>query len=191
MPAKKKAAAAKKPSAPSQFATPDGGPWGAVFLPRARGEHRYWLVKSEPSAFSWFDLLAAPSRTTHWDGVRNFAARNFLRDGMHQGDQVFFYHSGAEPPAIVGICEVVRGAYPDPTAFDPKHHGYDEKSSRAAPTWYAVDLRAVSPLAMPVTLPMMKGTRALAQMALIRTGRLSVIPVTSAEWDAILVLGRA
>jgi predicted RNA-binding protein with PUA-like domain len=147
-------------------------------------------VKSEPEAFSWHDLVAISDRTTHWDGVRNHAARNFLRDGMKHGDQVFFYHSSASPPAIVGICEVVREAYPDLTAFDPAHAGFDPDSSPAKPTWYMVDLRAVEALAKPVTLPMIKRAKALAQMALLRVGRLSVTPVTAAEWKAILALTR-
>lgn len=171
--------------------TAPAGPWAAVFAPRARGEVRCWLVKSEPEVFSWHDLLAAPRRTTGWDGVRNHAARNFMRDGMRRGDRVFFYHSNAEPSAIVGICEVVREAYPDPTAFDRAHHGYDAKSSPDAPTWFMVDLKAVATLEKPVTLPVIKSSRALAHMALLRVGRLSVTPVTLAEWDAILALGRA
>jgi predicted RNA-binding protein with PUA-like domain len=174
----------------SRTAAPAEGPWAAVFAPRAKGERRYWLVKSEPGVFSWNDLMAAADRATHWDGVRNHAARNFLRDGMKHGDLVFFYHSSAEPAAIVGICAVVREAYPDPTAFDPAHHGFDEDSSPAKPTWYMVDLRAVEPLTSPVTLPMIKRTKALAQMALLRVGRLSVTPVTAAEWKAILELAR-
>jgi len=180
----------KGPARPSQFATPAGGPWGQCFLPRGRGERRYWLVKSEPAVFSWEDLRRAPGRTTHWDGVRNFAARNFLRDGMKKGDLVFYYHSNATPQAIHGLCEVVREGYPDHTAFDPAHDGFDGDSSPDAPTWYMVDLRAVEPLAQPVTLAAMKATKALAQMALIRTGRLSVIPVTAAEWTVVLTMAR-
>lgn len=148
-------------------------------------------MKSEPHVFSWEDLLKAPKRTTPWNGVRNFAARNFMRDGMKVGDSVFFYHSNAEPPGIVGIGEVSREAYPDPTAFDPGDHGYDEKSSPADPVWFMVDIRAVESLPRAVTLPMLKATKSLAQMALIRTGRLSVIPVTPSEWKTILSISRA
>ncbi|MBI5601602.1 MAG: EVE domain-containing protein [Gemmatimonadetes bacterium] len=155
------------------------------------GEKRYWLVKSEPETFGWADLVRAPNQTTHWDGVRNHAARNFLRDGMRHGDLVFFYHSSTEPSAIVGICEVQREAYPDHTALDPAHPGYDPDSSPAKPTWFMVDLRAVEPLPTPVTLAMIKKAKALAQMALLRIGRLSVTPVTPAEWQAILALSRA
>jgi predicted RNA-binding protein with PUA-like domain len=179
-----------KPASPSQFATKEGGPWGKCFLPRAKGERRYWLVKSEPDVFSWNDLMASTDRTTHWDGVRNHAARNFLRDAMKHGDGVFFYHSNADPSAVVGICEVVREAYPDHTAVDPAHAGYDPDSSPAKPTWFMVDLRAVEPLASPVTLPMIKRTKALVQMALLRVGRLSVTPVTDREWRAVLALAR-
>ena len=189
--AAKSGKAAKPAIAPSQFATVEGGPWGQCFLPRAANEVRYWLAKSEPEVFSWDDLLAAPQQTTFWDGIRNFAARNFLRDAMRLGDRVFFYHSNGEPPAIVGICEVVREGYPDATAFDPKHYGYDEGSTPDAPTWYMVDVRAVEALARPVTLPMIKSAQALAQMALLRVGRLSLSPVTPAEWNAILAMSRA
>ena len=96
----------------------------------------YWLFKSEPNCFAFADLLAAPDRTTGWDGVRNFQARNFLRDEIKVGDGVLFYHSSADPPAIAGIAEVVRAGHPDPTAFDPKADHYDPKSDPANPTWY-------------------------------------------------------
>lgn len=151
------------------------GKWAAAFAPREAGERRHWLVKSEPDVFSFDDLLAAPKQTTHWDGVRNHAARNFLKDGMRQGDRVFFYHSMANPQAIVGICEVVREGYPDPSADDPQ--------------WYAVDLRAVVRLARPVTLAEIKARPELADMALVRVGRLSVTPVTPAEWETIVAMG--
>ena len=97
----------------------EGSSWEWVFAPRKKGEVRYWLVKSEPEVFSFDDLLARPDQTAFWDGVRNYTARTFMRDGMKLGDQVFFYHSNADPPAIVGICEVVREGYPDHTALDP------------------------------------------------------------------------
>jgi predicted RNA-binding protein with PUA-like domain len=186
--------AAKKPTAkksapPKKVVNKEGGAWAAVFTPRAPGERRYWLVKSEPSVFSFDDLLAAKDRTTHWDGVRNFAARNFMRDGMKLGDHVFFYHSSVDPQAIVGVCEVSREAYPDATAFDATHHGYDEDSDPNEPTWVMVDLRAVEPLTRPVTLSEIKANPELAQMALLRIGRLSVTPVTAAEWGVIRALG--
>jgi predicted RNA-binding protein with PUA-like domain len=155
------------------------------------GEIRYWLVKSEPDTFSFDDLQKAPKKTTSWDGVRNFVARNFLRDGMQRGDRVYFYHSSTKPQAIVGVCEVVREAYPDPTALDPKHDGFDEKSDQDDPTWFAVDLKAIEPLKRPVTLQELKANKALAGMALLRIGRLSVTPVTKKEWDVIQELGAA
>lgn len=167
------------------------GKWTAALAPRKAGEKRFWLVKSEPETFSFDALLAAPGKTTHWDGVRNFAARNFLRDGMKRGDRVFFYHSSSNPQAIVGICEVVREAYPDATAFDKKHHGFDESSKKDAPTWFMVDLRAVERLKRPVTLAEIKATPALAEMALVRIGRLSVTPVTTREWETINEMARS
>jgi predicted RNA-binding protein with PUA-like domain len=171
---------AKKPKAKSS------GAWDAVFAPRTPGERRYWLVKSEPDVFSFDDLLRKQNKTTQWDGVRNFAARNFLRDGMKVGDRVFYYHSiSADAPAIVGICEVVREAYPDPTAFDSQSEAYDPKSDKAAPTWYMVDLRAVAQFTHPVTLAQIKERKELKDMAILRIGRLSVTPVTAAEWDVI------
>lgn len=162
-----------------------GGAWDAVFAPRKPGERRYWLVKSEPDVFSFDDLLRKHNKTTHWDGVRNFAARNFMREGMKPGDRVFFYHSMSDEPSIVGICEVVREGYPDPTAFDSTTDGYDPKSDKSAPTWYMVDLRAVAQLTHPVTLAQIKQRKQLKNMALLRIGRLSVSPVTAAEWDVI------
>jgi len=197
-PAAKKAAkpAAKKsvkPAAPKLAKAAAGsggnphadGKWASTFTPRAPGERRYWLLKSEPSTFSFDDLLRAPNRTTFWNGIRNFAARNFIRDGMKLGDRAFFYHSSTDPQAIVGICEIVREAYPDSTAFDPTHGGYDEHSKPDAPTWYMVDVRAVAQITRPVTLQALKARKELEQMALLRIGRLSVTPVTAAEWETI------
>jgi predicted RNA-binding protein with PUA-like domain len=166
----------------------DKGKWASAFAPRKAGEKRYWLVKSEPETFSFDDLLRAPDKTTVWDGVRNSAARNFLRDGMKLGDRVFFYHSMADPQAIVGICEVVREGYPDPSAFDRKHANYDADSDRKTPTWFMVDLRAVAPLKRPVTLAEIKTRKELATMALVRVGRLSVTPVTAKEWEVICAM---
>jgi predicted RNA-binding protein with PUA-like domain len=174
----------------SQFVTAEGGPWGKCFLPRAKGEKRFWLVKTEPDVFSWDDLQKAPGKTTPWNGVRNFAARNFMRDGMKLGDLVFFYHSSADPQVIAGIAEVVREGYPDHTAFVAGDKGYGADSSPEAPTWYMVDLRAVEAFKTPVSLPAIKATKSLADMALLRIGRLSVIPVTSADWDTIVAMGR-
>ena len=163
------------------------GRWAQWFA-RAAGERRYWLVKSEPSTFSFDDLLHAPGKTTHWDGVRNFVARNFLRDGMKLGDRVLFYHSSVDPQAVVGICEVVREGYPDATAFDRKHAHFDSGSDQASPQWYMVDLRAVAQFTRPVTLKEIKARQELAGMALLRIGRLSVTPVSAAEWDVICAM---
>jgi len=184
--AKKKAAARKTvKKAPTKPATKKGGAWDAVFAPRAPGEKRYWLVKSEPEVFSFDDLLRIHNKTTHWNGIRNYAARNFMKDGMKIGDRVFFYHSGSDTPGIVGICEVVREAYPDDTAFDPASEGYDPKSAKEKPTWYMVDLRAVAQLTKPVSLAEIKQRKELKGMALLRIGRLSVTPVTPPEWETI------
>ncbi|MDQ6633609.1 MAG: EVE domain-containing protein [Gemmatimonadota bacterium] len=150
----------------------------------------HWLVKSEPNTFSFDDLLASPKRTTRWDGVRNYQARNLMRDGMKRGDLVFFYHSSTEPTAIVGVAEVAREAYPDPTALDPKHAHFDPKSRADAPSWMMVDLRAVEPFARPVTLAELKGTKGLERMVLLQKGsRLSVQPVSQEEWDIVYALG--
>ena len=145
---------------------------------------QHWLVKSEPDTFSFDDLVASPKQTTHWDGVRNYAARNHLR-AMKRGDLVFFYHSSTTPSAIVGVAEVVREAYPDHTALDPEDPHHDPKSSSDEPTWYMVDLRAVKALDRPVTLDEIKHTKGLDQMALVRLGRLSVQPVTAREWEIV------
>lgn len=164
------------------------GKWASAFTPRTKGETRYWLLKTEPDVFSFEDLLHSPKKTTSWDGIRNFAARNFLRDGMKKGDRVFIYYSMTEPQAIVGIAEIARESYPDPTVLDPAHPGYDASSDAAAPTWFTVDVRAVERLARPVTLAELKKRKELAGMALLRVGRLSVTPVTAAEWNAILMV---
>ena len=148
---------------------------------------QYWLVKSEPEVFSYDDLAASPKKTTHWDGVRNFTARNNLQ-AMKKGDRVFFYHSNASPSAVAGIAEVVKEAYPDPTALDAKHDHFDPKSKADAPTWFMVDIKAVEKLARPVSLDEIKKNKSLAGMALVRLGRLSVSPVTEAEWKTIVAM---
>jgi predicted RNA-binding protein with PUA-like domain len=151
---------------------------------------RYWLVKSEPESFSFADLVARPNSTTGWDGVRNYQARNHMRDGMKRGDLVFFYHSSTDPTAIVGVAEVVREAYPDPTALDPKDPHFDPKSRADAPTWMMVDLRAREPLKRPVTLTELREVKGLEKMTLLQRGsRLSVQPVTPEEWDIIYAMG--
>ncbi len=151
---------------------------------------RHWLLKTEPSVFSFDDLLEAPGRTTGWDGVRNFQARNFLRDAMKKGDRVLVYHSNAEPPAVVGIAEVVREGYPDPTQFDPRDGHYDEGSKRDDPRWYQVDVRAVRKLPRAVTLDEIRREKALAKMALVQRGqRLSVQPLTPGEFERVVKMG--
>src|SRR6516164_4640666 len=130
----------------------------------------YWLFKSEPSCYSFADLMAAPDRTTGWDGVRNFQARNFLRDEVKVGDGVLFYHSSADPPCIAGIAKVVRAGHPDPTAFDPASSHYDPKSDRAEPTWYQVSIQAVRAIDPPLDLPSLSRVPALSGMELLRKG---------------------
>jgi predicted RNA-binding protein with PUA-like domain len=152
---------------------------------------RYWLFKTEADVFSFDDLTAAPRRTTGWDGVRNFQARNLLRDEMKKGDGVLIYHSRVEPMAVVGEAEIVRGGYPDPTQFDERHDHFDPKAREEAPTWFQVDVRAVAALPRPVTLEEIKATPALADMPLIRRGnRLSVQPVSPAQFKLVLKLGK-
>jgi predicted RNA-binding protein with PUA-like domain len=168
-----------------------GGPAADAAAGNA-GARRYWLVKSEPSAFSFDDLWDSPDRTTGWDGVRNFQARNFMRDEMKKGDLVLFYHSSTETPAIVGVAEVVREAYPDQSAFDPDDAHYDPKSKRESPTWVAVDVRAVERFPRPLTLAELRAAPGLEGMVLLRKGsRLSVQPVAAGEWTIIRGLAGA
>jgi predicted RNA-binding protein with PUA-like domain len=150
----------------------------------------YWLLKSEPSEYSIDDLRRAPGRTAHWDGVRNYQARNYMRDGMRVGDGVLFYHSSCEVPAIVGIAEVASTAYPDHTAFDPADPHFDPKSDPDRPAWMMVDLRFRRRLRCPITLAELQRHAArLDGMALLRRGnRLSVMPVSKKHWDFILAL---
>lgn len=157
---------------------------------RTSDSSRRWLVKSEPETFSWDDLWKAPKRTTSWEGVRNYQARNLMRE-MRKGDLVFFYHSSADPTAIMGVCEVAREAYPDHTQFDRKSHYYDPKSTEDDPRWFMVDLRAREPLPRPVTLAELRSTRGLERMALLQKGsRLSVQPVAADEWKVIVDLAK-
>lgn len=148
---------------------------------------RYWLFKSEPNCFSFADLVAAPKKTIGWDGVRNFQARNMLRDEVKRGDGVLFYHSGANPPAIAGIAEVVQEAHADPTAFDPQENHFDPKSREDQPTWFQVSIKAVKPIEPPLGLPQLRTISALAEMELLRKGsRLSIQRVKPAEWATIM-----
>jgi predicted RNA-binding protein with PUA-like domain len=152
---------------------------------------RYWLMKSEPRAFSIEDLEKSPKRTTCWDGVRNYQARNFMR-AMAIGDQVLFYHSNAEPPAVMGIAEVVRTAYPDQTQFDKASHHYDPASVPSAPRWDMVDIRYRQTFTTALPLDRLRQEPKLKGMVLLQKGsRLSVQPVTEAEWAVVLRLAGA
>lgn len=154
-------------------------------------ERQYWLLKTEPTTFSFDDLWNAPGRTTFWDGVRNFQARNTLRDRMKLGDLVFIYHSSTDPTGIVGIAEVAREGYPDHTAFDSKDPHYDPKSKRESPTWYMVDVRARERIEPIITLEELRRTKGLEKMVLLQRGsRLSVQPVAAEEWEVIRALRR-
>ena len=145
----------------------------------------YWLMKSEPAEFSIDDLVRARGRTTPWVGVRNYQARNFMRDGMQLGDRAFFYHSSCAEPGIAGIVEISRLAYPDATQFDAKSPYFDAKSTRAAPRWVHVDVKLVKKTRL-VTLPMLRATPGLDDMVVLRKGnRLSITPVTPAQWKIV------
>jgi predicted RNA-binding protein with PUA-like domain len=156
----------------------------------AQQDRQYWLLKSDPETFGFEELWNSPNRTTHWDGVRNFQARNYMRDEMKKGDLAFFYHSG-ENPAILGIAEIMREGYPDHTAVDPKDPHYDPKTKGGESSWSMVDIRAIERLARPVTLSEMKVHPELASMPLLKKGnRLSVQKVGAAEWNAVLALAK-
>ena len=151
---------------------------------------RYWLMKSEPDEFSIDDLVAAPSQSTPWVGVRNYQARNFMRDDMRVGDRAFFYHSSCPEPGIADVVEIARLAYPDQTQFDPKSVYYDPKSPRDAPRWVHVDVKLVRKTRL-VTLPLLRATPRLEDMVVLRRGnRLSITPVTPAEWKIVEKLAK-
>jgi predicted RNA-binding protein with PUA-like domain len=150
----------------------------------------HWLLKTEPSAFSFDDLLKAPRKTTGWGGVRNYQARNTLRDEMKKGDLALIYHSNADPSAVVGVAEIVREGYPDPTQFDAKDDHYDADSPKDAPRWFQVDVKALHKLPRAISLEEIKGTKALQKMLLVQRSRLSVQKVAKADFDAILRLAR-
>ena len=148
-------------------------------------------MKSEPETFSIDDLRSSPKKTTHWDGVRNYQARNFMRDAMQRGDQAFFYHSNCEEPGIAGIVTVVKNGYPDHTAFDPSDKHYDAESDRETPRWYMVDVKFERKLRRVITLTELRkhSNGALASLALLKRGqRLSITPVSDAHWKFILSL---
>ncbi len=150
---------------------------------------RRWLMKSEPSTFGLEHLKASPNRSTLWDGVRNYQARNMLRDDFKRGDLAFFYHSSCAEPGVVGIIQILCAGYPDPTAFIRNHPHHDPKSSRAAPRWYTVEVKLKRELTRIISLGELHNHAALAAMPLLRRGnRLSITPVSAAEWDYILAL---
>jgi len=148
---------------------------------------RYWLMKSEPDCFSIDDLKAMPGGIEHWDGVRNYQARNLLRDEIKVGDGVLFYHSNTAEPAIVGLAQVTREGYPDHTAFDPQEKHFDEKSVSGNPRWFMVDVKYICHLPFALTRDFMREHPVLSEMGVLRKGnRLSVQPVDSKEWKAVL-----
>ena len=149
-------------------------------------KRNYWLFKSEPIAYSFSDLMGEPDRTAEWDGVRNYQARNFLRDDIRKGDGVLFYHSNITPPAVVGTTVVVRSGYPDWTAWDPNSEHPDPKSTPDDPIWYMVDIKGETKLVNPVTLPQIKATPSLQEISLFTRPRISVHPITADEWQTIL-----
>ncbi|HEU4685071.1 MAG TPA: EVE domain-containing protein [Nitrospira sp.] len=156
-----------------------------------RKSPQYWLMKSEPSVFSIHDLEKSLNRTTSWDGVRNYQARNFMRE-MAIGDLVFFYHSNADPPAVAGIAEVVRTAYPDDSQFDRSSPHYDPDSQKDAPRWDMVDIRHRETFPEPVALDRLRGEARLKNMVLLQKGsRLSVQPVSSLAWAVINELAQS
>jgi predicted RNA-binding protein with PUA-like domain len=147
---------------------------------------KFWLFKSEESCFSIRDLASQKQKTTFWDGVRNYQARNFLRDDVQLGDGILFYHSNSDPLAVVGTAKVVKTAYPDHTAFDPQEGHYDPKSDPENPTWYMVDIKLVQEFPTPLLRTELLKAPKLKQMELLRRGsRLSIQPVTPAEWAEI------
>jgi predicted RNA-binding protein with PUA-like domain len=151
----------------------------------------HWLMKSEPETFGIAHLAASPRKTTHWDGVRNFQARNFMRDQMQRGDLAFFYHSNCEEPGIVGIVKVVKTGYPDRSAFDPKDKHYDPNSDPSKPLWYMVDVQLQRKLKRTISLATLRehSNGALKGLALLKRGnRLSITPVSDAHWKFILSL---
>lgn len=150
---------------------------------------QYWLMKSEPDTFGIDDLAARPKATEHWDGVRNYQARNMMRDQMKVGDQVLFYHSACKTPGVAGLAEVVREGYPDFTARDPESKYYDPKASEDNPRWYMVDVRFVRKLKRLIPLSELKANPQLEDMPLLKRGnRLSIMPVDPQHWQQILAM---
>jgi len=161
-----------------------------VWLNKGKTLMNYWLIKSEPDAFSIDDLKNSPGKKDHWDGIRNYQARNFMRDDMQKGDQVFFYHSNCKEPGIVGIAEIASGAYPDHTAFDANEKYFDPRSKPENPCWLMVDVRYRRKTRRLISLAELKShAEQLENFALVRRGnRLSIMPVSQEHWDFILSL---
>jgi predicted RNA-binding protein with PUA-like domain len=149
----------------------------------------YWLFKTEPGCFSFDDLKQRPDMTESWDGVRNFQARNFLRDTIKVGDRVLFYHSSIPEPAVVGVADIVRAGYPDTTALNPNGEHFDPKATPEKPIWYMVDVRYSTPMKNIVTLESIKQNPLLSDMPLVKRSRLSIQPVSEQEWQIILIMG--
>lgn len=153
--------------------------------------NKYWLFKSEPESFSIDKLAESKDKTTYWDGVRNYQARNFLRDEIKKGDLVLFYHSNSEPMGVVGICEVTKEGYPDFNAFEQEHYYYDPKSKPDNPTWFMVDIKFLEKFKKPVTLSEIKSNKKLQNMRLVQRGnRLSIMPVEKEEFEEIVKLSK-
>jgi predicted RNA-binding protein with PUA-like domain len=154
-------------------------------------ERQYWLFKSEPTNYSFQDLLGEEDKTAEWDGVRNYQVRNFMRDDMKAGDGVLFYHSSAKPTAVMGTATIVKEAYPDSTAWEPGAKYYDPKSNPDDPTWLMVDIQADQAFNRPVTLQEIKQNPNLQGMMLVKRGvRLSIQPIAKEDWDEIVGLGK-
>ena len=151
---------------------------------------KHWLLKTDPDTFSWKDLQRSPGKKTIWDGVRNYQARNLMRDQMSVGDLALFYHSQAEPPAVMGIVRITKTGVSDPTQFDRNSKYYDSEATPDRPRWITVEIGLERALPKPVPLPDLRGVRGLEAMVLLRRGsRLSVQPVTEKEWKIVLRLG--
>ncbi len=152
---------------------------------------KYWLMKTEPTTYSIQDLAAEKKQTTYWDGVRNYQARNMMRDDIKLGDEVLIYHSNADPPTVAGTAAIVREGHPDHTSWDPKDKHFDPKSTQDAPRWFMVDIQLLEIFPRPISLPELREVKSLKEMELLRKGsRLSVQPVRKKEFDAIVKLAR-
>jgi len=150
----------------------------------------YWLFKTEPDAFSIDDLKNAPRQTTQWEGVRNYQARNFMRDGVQQGDSVMIYHSSCKHVGVVGVATITRSAYPDPTQFDLSSDYYDAKASEDKPRWVVVDVTYQQHLPKLISLKAIKANDTVRDIALKKGGRLSVMPVTETDWHEIIKMAK-